>query len=180
MKIYTKSGDKGKTSLLGGKRVPKDHLRIVAYGTIDELNAHIGLVRSKIANKFTQDNLIKIQNELFSIGSNLAADSKKIKTPLLTKKTIIDLEIQIDKMNEALPKLTSFLLPGGNEIVAFCHVARCICRRAERNIVKLATVENVDMKLIQYINRLSDYLFVLSRFLSKELNVLEIPWDSTT
>jgi len=180
MKIYTKKGDKGNTSLLGGKIVPKNHLKIIAYGTVDELNAYLGLVRIKASNKVIQDNLIKIQNELFTIGSNLAADSSKpkIKIPLLTEQMVVDLELKIDEMNNELPEIKSFLLPGGNEIVSLCHVARCICRRAERHVVTLASVEKVEAELIKYLNRLSDYLFTLSRFLTKELNAQEVPWNS--
>jgi len=179
MKIYTKKGDKGNTSLLGGKVVPKNHLKIIAYGTVDELNAYLGLVRIKVSNKAIQDNLIKIQNELFTIGSNLAVDSSrsKIKIPLLTQEMVADLELKIDDMNNELPEIKSFLLPGGNEIVALCHIARCVCRRAERHIVTLDKVEKIQSELIKYLNRLSDYLFTLSRFLTKELKAQEIPWN---
>ena len=178
MKIYTKTGDKGKTSLIGGTRVPKNHIRIEAYGTVDELNSYIGLIRDQKIDKHTQAILLEIQDRLFTIGSLLASDPgrSKMKVPSLFEEDITLLEKEIDKMNETLPEMRSFILPGGHTTVSFCHIARCICRRAERCSVKLSENEPVPEIIIKYLNRLSDYLFVLSRQLGKELKTKETPW----
>ncbi|MCL4855922.1 MAG: cob(I)yrinic acid a,c-diamide adenosyltransferase [Flavobacteriales bacterium] len=180
MKIYTKTGDKGLTSLFGGKRVPKHHLRIEAYGTVDELNSNIGLIRDQKIAPETFAVLIEIQDRLFTLGSILATEpgNEKVKVPQLNEQDILFLENEIDKMNEVLPEMRSFVLPGGHQTVSFCHVARFVCRRAERLVVHLAEVENVPELIIKYLNRLSDYLFVLSRKISQENNANEIPWKA--
>jgi cob(I)alamin adenosyltransferase len=178
MKIYTKTGDKGETSLLGGTRVPKYDLRIEAYGTVDELNSHIGLLRDKSPEEKITDLLVIIQDRLFSIGSNLAMEpgNTKFKIPQILESDIEFLEQAIDAMNETLYPLHSFILPGGHETVSFCHIARCVCRRAERNVIYLATQSEVSPIIIKYLNRLSDFLFVLSRKLSVLLEAKEIEW----
>ncbi len=177
-KIYTKTGDKGQTSLLGGTRVPKQHIRIEAYGTVDELNSFIGLVRDVVSEKELSELLIEIQDRLFTLGSLLAADPEKNKMPLpqLQESDVTLLENAIDKMNETLPEMKHFVLPGGHITVSYCHIARCVCRRAERATLKLAENEKVDELIYKYLNRLSDYLFVLSRKLSHDLKATEIPW----
>jgi cob(I)alamin adenosyltransferase len=178
MKIYTKTGDKGETSLLGGKRVAKSDIRIEAYGTVDELNSWIGLIRDQLMDKNTISFLIHIQDRMLTIGSHLAADPDKkgIKIPEIKEENITALEKEMDKMNEALPEMKSFVLPGGHTLVSYCHIARCVCRRAERCVVLLAGKEKVEGIIIRYLNRLSDYLFVLSRKFSHDLNAEEIPW----
>ena len=165
MKIYTKTGDKGYTSLIGGTRVPKYALRIEAYGTVDELNSYIGLIRDQNIPESDKSVLKEIQDRLFTIGSVLASDPEKskMKIPDLHDEDIIVLENEMDKMNEFLPTLKHFVLPGGNQIASFCHIARCICRRAERNTVHLAEDSPMDENVLIYLNRLSDYLFTLSR-----------------
>ena len=165
MKIYTKTGDKGETSLVSGTRVPKYHSRIEAYGTIDELNSNLGLIRSQNIDTNSKQILIKIQNALFTIGCNLSQDEspKRYNLPFISISDIEILETEMDKMNENLPPITHFILPGGHTIVAWCHIARTVCRRAERLIIKLSVDNQIDELIIQYINRLSDYLFVLSR-----------------
>lgn len=178
MKIYTKKGDKGTTSLLGGTRVPKDDLRIDAYGTVDELNSFIGLLRDHVKEAEERGVLKEIQDRLFTMGSSLAADpaKEKIVKPDLEVQDIAVLEKEIDRMNEALPPMKSFILPGGHPTVSFCHIARCVCRRAERLVVALKHRAEVDPLVLQYLNRLSDYLFVLSRLLAKRFDAEEIPW----
>jgi len=180
MKVYTRKGDKGETSLIGGTRVVKYSLRIEAYGTIDELNSYVGVIRDQDIPQEQIDTLLEIQDRLFTIGSNLAADpvSSKMKLPELKEEDITYLEQQIDLMDETLPPMKSFVLPGGHQTVSFCHVARCICRRAERRIIELAAHEPVDPIIIAYVNRLSDYLFVLSRKLVQVLNASEVPWKA--
>jgi cob(I)alamin adenosyltransferase len=177
-KIYTKTGDKGQTSLIGGTRLPKHHIRIEAYGTVDELNSFIGLVRDSISEKELFDLLIEIQDRLFTIGSLLAADPEKNKMqlPQLNENDVTILEKAIDKMNEVLPEMKSFVLPGGHPTVSHCHIARCVCRRAERAALKLSENEKVDELIYKYLNRLSDYLFVLSRKLTQDFKANEIPW----
>jgi cob(I)alamin adenosyltransferase len=179
MKIYTKTGDKGQTSLIGGTRVPKHHVRIEAYGTIDELNSYLGLLRSLEIGDDVVKVLLEIQDRLFTIGSSLASDpvKSKMKIPILDEKDIVLLENEIDRMDEKLPALRSFILPGGHTTVSFCHIARCVCRRSERLITHLAEEEEVDELVIKYVNRLSDYLFTLSRKLSYDLKVNEIKWS---
>jgi cob(I)alamin adenosyltransferase len=180
IKIYTKTGDKGQTSLIGGTRLPKHHIRIEAYGTVDELNSFVGLVRDSISEKELFDLLIEIQDRLFTIGSSLAADPEKNKMqlPKLNESDVVLLEKAIDKMNETLPEMKSFVLPGGHPTVSHCHIARCVCRRAERAVLKLSENEKVDELIYKYLNRLSDYLFVLSRKLTQDLKANEIPWKA--
>ena len=180
MKIYTKTGDKGLTSLFGGKRVPKHHLRIEAYGTVDELNSYIGLIRDQKIDSDTFNVLIEIQDRLFTLGSMLATEpgNDKVKVPQLFENDIVLLENEIDKMNETLPEMRSFVLPGGHQTVSFCHLARCVCRRAERLAVHLAEVEQEQELIVKYLNRLSDYLFVLSRKLTQDNKAKEIPWKA--
>jgi cob(I)alamin adenosyltransferase len=178
MKIYTRTGDKGSTSLIGGTRVPKYHLRIEAYGTVDELNSYIGLIRCQEIDAHTTQMLKEIQDRLFTIGSSLAADPERsrMKIPDLHAEDVILLETEMDQMNLLLPELTHFVLPGGNTIVSYCHVARCICRRAERITVHLASESHVDEKMTIYLNRLSDYLFVLARKLNFDAKTEENIW----
>lgn len=178
MKIYTKTGDKGQTSLIGGTRVPKHHIRIEAYGTVDELNSHIGLIRDQQIDSHYKNILTEIQDRLFTIGASLASDPEKskMKIPDLKEEDITLLENEMDKMNDELPEMRSFVLPGGHTTVSFCHIARCVCRRAERNTIHLAENEFVADLVVKYLNRLSDYLFVLSRKLSQDLKASEIPW----
>ncbi|WP_347174495.1 cob(I)yrinic acid a,c-diamide adenosyltransferase [Polaribacter uvawellassae] len=185
MKIYTKTGDKGTTALFGGTRVPKHHLRIESYGTVDELNSYIGLVRDQNIDINAIDSLIRIQNELFTLGSMLATPPEKeilksgkerLNIPKITSKNVETLEQEIDTMNLELPQMTNFILPGGNQTVSFCHIARCICRRTERLVTALNENETVNPAILEYLNRLSDYLFVLARKLSKDLSVKETPW----
>ncbi|MFC5283940.1 cob(I)yrinic acid a,c-diamide adenosyltransferase [Pedobacter alpinus] len=165
MKIYTKTGDKGLTSLIGGTRVQKYHLRIESYGTVDELNSYIGLIKDQNIGEDDKTILKEIQDRLFTVGSSLAADPEKskMKIPDLLETDVELLEQEMDKMNEFLPPLKHFILPGGNTTASYCHIARCVCRRAERQVVHLAEIEWVDEKVIVYLNRLSDYLFTLSR-----------------
>ena len=177
MKVYTKTGDKGETSLIGGVRVPKYDLRIQSYGTVDELNSFIGLIRDQEIKEEHYNELIEIQDRLFTIGSILASDPKsKMKIPELEKKDIEFLEKAVDKMDEKLEPMRSFVLPGGHTTVSYTHVARCVCRRAERNTIELANNVDVSPLVIQYLNRLSDYLFVLSRKFTLDLKADEIPW----
>ena len=174
-KIYTKTGDKGETSLFGGARLPKSHLRIEAYGTVDELNSYIGLVRDCLTEESTRILLKNIQDRLFDVGSNLAVDpAKKMQVPEIQSIDIEVLEQAMDKMDESLAPLKNFILPGGHTTVSFCHIARTVCRRAERNVVALSMHDEVDEILIQYLNRLSDYLFILARKIAADLGVEEI------
>jgi cob(I)alamin adenosyltransferase len=178
MKIYTKTGDKGTTSLLGGTRVAKSDLRIDAYGAVDELNAYLGVVRDSITDPRGRAELLQIQHVLFVIGSHLACEKEalKAKLPVLEEDEIVFLEKAIDTMNESLAPMTHFILPGGHLAVSFCHVARTICRRSERNIVGLQQESPIDLLIVAYINRLADYLFVLSRYIGYQLDVQEIKW----
>ena len=185
MKIYTKTGDTGKTSLFGGTRVPKYDLRIEAYGTIDELNANIGLVRDQEIDSRTSEILLQIQTELFTLGAMLATPPEKEllksgKERLNIEKTNDDkvavLENEIDFMNEVLPPMRNFILPGGHTTVSYCHIARCICRRAERITTQLSDESTINPQILIYLNRLSDYLFVLARKLTLDTKSQEIPW----
>ncbi len=178
MKIYTKKGDTGETSLIGGTRVPKHHLRVEAYGSTDELNVYIGLIADQKIDTSYKNVLSEIQDILFTIGASLASDPErsKMKIPDLKEKDITLLENEIDAMEEKLPELQNFILPGGHTIVSFCHLARVVCRRTERIATHLAETDFVAPLVIPYLNRLSDYLFVLSRKLAKDLDVDEIPW----
>ncbi|MFM2226127.1 MAG: hypothetical protein RJA07_2329 [Bacteroidota bacterium] len=179
MKIYTRKGDTGTTQLIGGTRVSKHHIRIDAYGTVDELNSYIGLVADLLTTENEQKETLHIvQDRLFTMGSLLAADpeTNKMKLPELSPNDIILLENNIDKMDDQLAPMTHFILPGGHPTISHCHIARCICRRAERMITQLNEISTVEPLTIQYLNRLSDYLFTLSRFMTKELNAREIKW----
>lgn len=179
-KIYTKTGDKGETSLIGGTRVPKYHPRIEAYGTVDELNSFIGLIRDHNISADLRLLLLEIQDRLFTIESQLAYDPEaKLSKPLpkLHESDIHALELVIDQMNEELDPLSSFLLPGGHIIVSYCHVARCVCRRAERITIQLSEDHPVNPLNIKYLNRLSDYLFVLARKLAKDYHAPETQWE---
>jgi cob(I)alamin adenosyltransferase len=177
-KIYTKTGDKGLTSLIGGTRLPKHHIRIEAYGTVDELNSHIGLLRDIIDHPGTRELLVIIQDRLFTLGSHLAADPEKNKMqlPELFEEDIVTLEKAIDKIDGEVPEMRSFVLPGGHIHVSYCHIARCVCRRAERAVLKLAENEKVEDVHFKYLNRLSDYLFMLARWLTMHYKAEEIPW----
>ncbi len=178
MKIYTKTGDSGTTSLFGGKRVSKADLRIDTYGTIDELNSYVGLVRDQDVNTKRKDILVEIQDRLFTIGSILATEpgNTKVKIPSLIEDDILLLEKEIDLMETELAPMKFFVLPGGHQSVSFCHVARTVCRRAERLTISLNTQEEIGALVIKYLNRLSDYLFVLSRKMTHELGAEETPW----
>lgn len=180
MKIYTKKGDDGKTSLIGGTRVSKSDIRIDAYGTVDELNSFIGWVRDLSIRKEHKEILLEIQDRLFTIGSHLAADpvKSKMELPQINDADIVFLENIIDEMNEELPEMKAFILPGGNPAVSCCHVARCVCRRAERAVVLLAENDTVDKLILMYLNRLSDFLFVMARIVSKDFQAEEIPWKA--
>ena len=179
-KIYTKTGDAGKTSLIGGTKVSKSHLRIETYGTTDELNSYIGLVSDLVTDDYSKVILKEIQDRLFTIGSSLACDPHKeplMKIPDLKEADVELLEREMDKMNESLPAMKFFILPGGHPAVSTTHVARCVCRRAERLCVNMQEHELfVDPLVIKYINRLSDYLFVLSRYIGLLLKVEEVAW----
>jgi cob(I)alamin adenosyltransferase len=182
IKIYTKTGDLGKTSLIGGTKVPKSHIRIDAYGTVDELNSYIGLLADHFQHNQTQMALKEIQDRLFTIGSSLACDPDKeplLKIPDLKETDVEWLEREIDSMNTVLPPMKSFILPGGHVSISTAHVVRCVCRRAERNCVRMAESDFfVEPLVIKYLNRLSDYLFILARFIAHELKVEEIPWKA--
>ncbi len=180
MKIYTKTGDKGDTSLFGGKRVSKGELRIESYGTIDELNSFIGLLRDQDVNKERKKILIEIQDRLFTIGSLLATEpgNTKVKVPALLPTDVEFLEKEIDNMESALSPMKSFVLPGGHPSVSYGHITRTVCRRAERLVIRLHESEKIDSLIITYLNRLSDYLFVLCRKMTKELKVDETPWNA--
>ena len=180
MKIYTKTGDKGLTSLIGGTRVPKSSLRIECYGTVDELNSYIGLVRDQEVNAARRPLLKEIQDRLFTIGSALAADPEKskMKLPDLHAADVTLLEDEMDRLNLDLPELRAFILPGGHPAVSQAHVARCVCRRAERLVVHLGEESFVAELVAVYLNRLSDFLFVLSRAMAHELGVEEVTWQA--
>ena len=186
-KIYTKTGDKGETALFGGARVPKNHHRVEAYGTVDELNAYIGLLRDTIESPEYRVVLKQIQDRLFTIGAVLASDpSKQMMTPDVRNEDIQLLENQIDAMEATLPSLKNFILPGGHTTVSFCNIARTVCRRTERLVVGLNEIEKIDLPKenrdrllsIKYLNRLSDYLFVLGRKVGQDLGAEEIIWKS--
>ena len=185
MKIYTKTGDNGTTALFGGTRVKKYNLRIESYGTVDELNSYIGLIKDQEISTDAKKALLKIQNELFTLGAMLATPPEKetlksgkerLNIPKVNDKSIYFLENEIDKMDAVLPQMTHFILPGGHQAVSFCHVARCVCRRAERLSVELNDQETINNDILKYLNRLSDYLFVLARKLSNDLEVEELKW----
>jgi len=179
LKIYTRTGDKGTTALFGGKRLPKSDLRIEAYGTLDELNSWLGLVGCYLPEgDAAKEELLAVQHWLFATGAHLAADPEKdLSLPALPEEGVTRLEQWIDRMEAALPPLKNFILPGGSHGVAHCHVARAICRRAERRVVALAQGEKVDMRIVHLLNRLSDYLFVLARWMGHQAGVDEIAWQ---
>ena len=185
MKIYTKTGDKGTTALFGGTRVPKHHIRIDAYGTVDELNSHLGLIRDQDIDPRSKEILTHIQDRLFTVGAILATDPEKatlksgkdrLNIPKISEENIALLETEMDHMNDALPQMTHFVLPGGHTTVSYCHIARCVCRRSERLASALYELEPFDEACLKYLNRLSDYLFVLARKLTKDLQAEEIKW----
>lgn len=188
MKIYTKTGDKGTTALFGGTRVPKHHIRIESYGTVDELNSYIGLIKDQEIDSEIKTHLKKIQDNLFTLGAELATDPEKaqlkngkerLNIVKVKEAEIQFLEDQIDFMNKELPQMTHFILPGGHTTVSYCHIARCVCRRAERLATALQEIEPFEAYILQYLNRLSDYLFVLARKLSKDLQAEEVKWIPT-
>ena len=185
MKVYTKTGDTGTTALFGGTRVPKDHIRIESYGTVDELNSYLGLIRDQEINVHYKEILVRVQDRLFTIGAILATPPEKevlkngqprLNIPKISEGDIQLLENEIDDMENSLPQMTHFILPGGHTTVSYCHISRCVCRRAERLAVHLDHSEHVDPLVIKYLNRLSDYLFVLARKLSADLNADEVKW----
>jgi cob(I)alamin adenosyltransferase len=181
-KIYTKTGDKGKTSLIGGTKVPKSHIRIESYGTVDELNSFVGSVNDQITDEHSKKILKEIQDRLFTIGASLACDPEKeplMKIPDLKETDVLLLEKEIDSMNKVLPVMKHFILPGGHVAVSAAHIARCVCRRAERICVAMQEHEIfIEPIVIKYLNRLSDYLFVLARFIAHKLNVAEVQWKA--
>lgn len=178
MKVYTKKGDTGTTQLIGGTRVSKSSLRIEAYGTIDELNSWIGLIRDQEIAEIYRTQLLEIQDRLFTLGALLAADpeNSNMQLPPIAESDIEYLEMAIDAMEELLEPMRSFVLPGGHSTVSYTHVARCVCRRAERIVTDLNQQSPVDPLILAYTNRLSDYLFVLSRKLALDLKAIEQPW----
>ena len=180
LKIYTKTGDQGNTSLIGGTKIPKSHIRIESYGTVDELNAHIGLVSDLFDHEHSRNILKEIQDRLFTIGASLACDPEKearLKIPDLKEEDITLLENEIDAMQDVLPPLKHFILPGGHPAVSTTHIARCVCRRAERICVSMQEEGLfIDSTIIKYLNRLSDYIFTLSRYVAHTLNVKEVVW----
>jgi len=182
IKIYTKTGDKGTTSLIGGTKVPKNDIRIETYGTVDELNSWIGLINDQLNDEEFKNELKKIQDRLFTIGSSLATDAEKeskMKLPDLHDSDIEFLEKRIDEMTAQLPPMKSFILPGGHVTVSSIHITRCVCRRTERLAVNMQQNELfIDEKIIHYLNRLSDYLFILARYAAKKLNVEEVVWKA--
>ena len=177
MKIYTRTGDDGKTSLLSGKRVNKHNRRIIAYGSIDELNSILGVVRDFAAQKH-KDEIFMIQKKLMIIASQLSNDKDFKNIPNINKNDTEFLENAIDRMTSKLKPLKNFIIPGGNKLVSFTHLARCICRRAEINITRLNEEENLNKEILYYINRLSDYLFTLGRFFSKTLKINDLKWNA--
>ncbi|MFT6828622.1 MAG: cob(I)alamin adenosyltransferase [Roseivirga sp.] len=179
MKIYTKTGDSGTTSLLGGARVSKADLRIDAYGTVDELNSFLGLLRDQPVNENRKDILKEIQDRLFTLGAELASEPGKdnIVKPDLMDSDIQLLENEMDAMDEHLAPLKNFILPGGHPSISYAHIARTVCRRAERICIALSEESPVAPIVIQYLNRLSDYFFILGRKMAKELSVEEVKWE---
>ncbi len=179
MKIYTKRGDKGDTSLIGGTRVAKNHARIEAYGTVDELNSVVGIIRDTAAFKGANDLLVAIQNNLFTLGSLLASTpDSKMTLPALQEQDIMDLEAAIDSMDAELEPLKNFILPGGDLAASQCHVARCVCRRAERRTIDLAETTELDEIIVKYLNRLSDYFFALARYYTQQHGGVETLWQT--
>ena len=180
MKIYTKAGDQGKTSLIGGTRVPKSHIRIESYGTVDELNSFIGLLNDLVVDEKINADLKEIQDRLFTVGSSLACDPEKesaLRIPDLKEEDILRLELSMDAMNEVLAPMKSFIIPGGHQAISTAHIARCVCRRAERWCVNMQEEDLfVETLVIKYLNRLSDYLFTLARYIGHLNGVADLPW----
>ena len=176
MKVYTKTGDKGTTALIGGTRVAKNNVRLEAYGGVDELNSHLGMIRSYPIAAEHVEQLIEIQNVLFVVGANLATVSNMLKKLPCTDEDVAFLERAIDKMDEELPPLQYFVLPGGRPEVSACHIARTVCRRVERRIIDMSEEIEVEDVIVRYVNRLSDYLFVLGRKLEKDCGLEEVKW----
>ena len=179
MKVYTKNGDKGNTQLLGGTNISKDNNRLECYGTIDELNAHIGHIYDQEIDSVSKIIMLRIQNTLFDLGSNIAFDqkAKNLIIPHLAENDIVIIEESIDAMEKNLPTLTNFILPSGHSTSSYCHIARTVCRRAERSLVRLMTNEKVEEINIKYLNRLSDFLFVLSRYILLLNKKEEVLWQ---
>ena len=184
MKIYTKLGDKGSTKLIGGKDVKKHNIQVDAYGSIDELNSYIGLIRDFSKDSSTKNSLIEIQKHLFNIGAILAFQDKKTadkhlkaKKIMISREDISKIEYNIDLISNKLPKIDKFIIPGGHQNISYCHIARSVCRRAERNVTKLKEIYNFQDEILIYLNRLSDYMFVLARKFSKDLGITEISWE---
>ena len=181
MRVYTRTGDDGTTGLIGGTRVKKYDLRLEAYGTVDELNSWIGLIRSQNINPQEIPDLIEIQNNLFIIGALLATDTTKVDNSSRLAKfgeNILHLETRMDQLLDSLPPLTNFLLPGGSDAVSYCHIARTVCRRAERRTYQLSEEIEVPADILKFLNRLSDFLYVLSRKVAQDNGIKEIPWKS--
>ncbi|GGD42814.1 cob(I)yrinic acid a,c-diamide adenosyltransferase [Muriicola marianensis] len=185
MKIYTRTGDEGMTALFGGTRVPKHHIRIQSYGTVDELNSWLGLLRDQEVHPRYKEVLMKVQKDLFTIGAILATDPEKavlksgkerLNIPKISKEDVIYLEKEMDHMEESLPQMTHFILPGGHPAVSYCHIARTVCRRAERMACLLHENQPFDAEVLSYLNRLSDYLFVLARAFTYDLGTEEVKW----
>lgn len=182
MKIYTKTGDKGTTSLVGGTRVPKTHIRLEAYGTVDELNSHLGLLVTYLLDGKDKAFLQQVQNRLFAVGSHLATDREKTglkAASVISPEHVEMVEQEIDRLDTLLPPLSAFVLPGGSRGAAVCHVCRTVCRRAERRILALAGQVEISSELLAYVNRLSDYLFVLSRKMNQDDKKDEIFWNNS-
>ncbi|MBK7811904.1 MAG: cob(I)yrinic acid a,c-diamide adenosyltransferase [Saprospiraceae bacterium] len=178
MKIYTKTGDKGQTALFGGKRVYKDDIRVEAYGCLDELNSHVGMLRALMASGFPDEILAMVQNDLFIMGSHIATDPEKknLKLPPIREDSIQQLEQGIDQMELTLEPLKNFILPGGSTAIAQAHICRTVCRMTERRVVSLSKEENVEPTIIIYLNRLSDFFFVVSRYIAHQTGVKDILW----
>ena len=180
--VYTKTGDKGTTSLVGGSRVPKTHIRLEAYGTVDELNSHLGWLNTYLQDESDRDFILSIQHKLFAIGSHLATDQEKTQlkaASIITPENVENIEREIDKRDEQLPELCAFIIPGGSRGAAVCHVCRTICRRAERRILALSETCTISPEVLAFVNRLSDYLFVLSRKINFDEQNSEIFWDNS-
>lgn len=180
--VYTKTGDKGTTSLVGGSRVPKTHIRLEAYGTVDELNSHLGVLDTYLQAEEDRNFVLDIQHKLFSIGSHLATDQEKTElkaASIVTSEDVSRIEQEIDKLDELLPELRAFIIPGGSRGAAVCHVCRTVCRRAERRILHLSASCTISPEVLAFVNRLSDYLFVLSRKMNFDEQNNEIFWDNS-
>lgn len=180
--VYTKTGDKGTTSLVGGSRVPKTHIRLEAYGTVDELNSHLGWLHTYLSDEADRDFILGIQHKLFSIGSHLATDQEKMQlkaASIVTMEEVADIEREIDRLDEQLPELRAFIIPGGSRGASVCHVCRTVCRRAERRILALAETCTISAEVLAFVNRLSDYLFVLARKINFDGQNSEIFWDNS-